>query len=145
MAYQKFLVVLTCTFQWNINEEVLRILFRGNLMQCQILLVFDWVMYGIVDGESDNYYHLCSANAKQKVDNFFVLTDLRSRLSGKKGGERKATQNEELNKKRSPKRETKKFAREQELDVRIQQIKQRNEVILKRAKEVQAEKKKFSS
>lgn len=91
------------------------------------------------------YYHLCSANAKQKVDNFFVLTDLRSRLSGKKGGERKATQNEELNKKRSPKRETKKFARERELDVRIQQIKQRNEVILKRAKEVQAEKKKFSS
>ena len=91
------------------------------------------------------HYHLCSANAKQKVDNFFVLTDLRSRLSGKKGGERKATQNEELNKKRSPKRETKKFVRERELDVRIQQIKQRNEVILKRAKEVQAEKKKFSS
>ena len=58
MAYQKFLVVLTCTFQWNINEEVLRILFRGNLMQCQILLVFDWVMYGIVDGESDNLLSL---------------------------------------------------------------------------------------
>lgn len=58
MAYRKFLVVLTCTFQWNINEEVLRILFRGNLMQCQILLVFDWVMYGIVDGESDNLLSL---------------------------------------------------------------------------------------
>ena len=58
MAYQKFLVVLTCTFQWNINEEVLRILFRGNFMQCQILLVFDWVMYEIVDGESDNLLSL---------------------------------------------------------------------------------------
>ena len=58
MSYRKFLVVLTCTFQWNINEEVLGILFRGNLMQCQILLVFDWVMYGIVDGESDNLLSL---------------------------------------------------------------------------------------
>ena len=75
----------------------------------------------------------------------FVLTDLRSRLSEKKVAEKKATQVEELNQKESPKRETKKFARERELDARIQQIKQRNEVILKRAKEVQAEKKKFSS
>lgn len=58
MAYRKFLVVLTCTFQWNINEEVLGILFRGNLMQCQILLVFDLVMYRIVDGESDNLLSL---------------------------------------------------------------------------------------
>ena len=58
MAYRKFLVVLTCTFQWNVNEEVLKILFRGNLMQCQILLVFDWVMYKIVDGESDNLLSL---------------------------------------------------------------------------------------
>ena len=58
MAYRKFLVVLTCTFQWNINEEVLGILFRANLMQCQILLVFDRVMYEIVDGESDNLLSL---------------------------------------------------------------------------------------
>ena len=58
MAYQKFLVVLTCNFQWNINEEVLGILFRGNLMQCQILLEFHWVMYEIVDGESDNLLSL---------------------------------------------------------------------------------------
>lgn len=37
-----------------------------------------------------------------------------------------------------------KLVREKELDERIQRIKQQNEVILKRAKEVQAEKLKFS-
>lgn len=37
-----------------------------------------------------------------------------------------------------------KLVREKELDERIQKIKQRNEAILKRAKEVQAEKLKFS-
>lgn len=37
-----------------------------------------------------------------------------------------------------------KLVREKELDERIQRIKQQNEAILKRAKEVQAEKLKFS-
>lgn len=64
--------------------------------------------------------------------------DLRSRLS-----EKKADQSTERQKKPVGKDSTK-VSREQELDARIQRIKQQNEVILKRAKEIQAEKSKFS-
>lgn len=63
--------------------------------------------------------------------------DLRSRLS-----EKKADQSTDRQKKPVGKDSTK-VSREQELDARIQRIKQQNEVILKRAKEIQAEKNKF--
>lgn len=68
----------------------------------------------------------------------FILLDLRSRLKVKK-----LDQDEDVTQKTAQKSSVK-LVREKELDERIQRIKQQNEVILKRAKEVQAEKLKFS-
>ena len=66
------------------------------------------------------------------------MLDLRSRLKVKK-----LDQDEDVTQKTVQKSSVK-LVREKELDERIQRIKQQNEVILKRAKEVQAEKLKFS-
>ena len=68
----------------------------------------------------------------------FILLDLRSRLKVKK-----LDQDEDVTQKTAQKSSVK-LVREKELDERIQRIKQQNEAILKRAKEVQAEKLKFS-
>lgn len=56
---------------------------------------------------------------------------------------KKLDQGEDVTQKTAQKSSVK-LVREKELDERIQRIKQQNEVILKRAKEVQAEKLKFS-
>ena len=69
---------------------------------------------------------------------FSYFLDLRSRLSEKQVGK-----DVEINQK-SVEKDSVKLVKEKELDERIQRIKQQNEAILKRAKEIQAEKLKFS-
>ena len=69
---------------------------------------------------------------------FTFYSDLRSRLSEKKidhevGKPQKSTDKAPVS-----------LEKEKELDARIQRIKQQNEAILKRAKEIQAEKLKFT-
>jgi len=64
--------------------------------------------------------------------------DLRSRLSEKK------VDQDVGNDQKSVEKDAVKLEKEKELDARIQRIQQQNEAILKRAKEIQAEKLKFS-
>lgn len=70
---------------------------------------------------------------------------MKERELNKSQNETKLQRTKESSKKESAGKESTDLVRERELDARIQRIKQQNEAILKRAKEIQAEKMKFHS